>query len=137
MSEHPYEPCHFTFQKGRGNIPTMENRKKNMEALIRILKRNHWKVMRFFQLMEFDQSFVRSFWKVPGVERCIAAGPVSTPVGQRQGGLGRVTMGGTTPKRWRFVRGHDEPIHESCAIYFRGGIDESTCFSFNQGFGVA
>lgn len=24
--------------------------------------------------------------QVPGVERCIAAGPVSTPVGQRQGG---------------------------------------------------
>ena len=46
--------------------------------------------------------FARSFWKVPGVERCIAAGPVSTPVGQRQGGLGGVTMGGTTPKRWRF-----------------------------------
>ena len=28
-----------------------------------------------------------------------------------------------TPKRWRFVRGHDKPIHGSCAIYFPGGID--------------
>ena len=27
-----------------------------------------------------------------------------------------------TPKRWRFVRGHDTPIHGSCAIYFPGGI---------------
>ena len=27
-----------------------------------------------------------------------------------------------TPKRWRFVRGHDRPIHGSCAIYFPGGV---------------
>ncbi len=27
-----------------------------------------------------------------------------------------------TPKRWRFVRGHDKPMHGSCAIYFPGGI---------------
>ena len=25
-----------------------------------------------------------------------------------------------TSKRWRFVRGHDKPIHESCTIYFLG-----------------
>ena len=83
--------------------------------------------MRFFSTHGI-RSFARSFWKVPGVERCIAAGPVSTPVGQRQGGLGGVTMGGTTRKIGGdlICKGHDEPIHESCAIYFPGGTDEST-----------
>ena len=33
-----------------------------------------------------------------------------------------VKVDGATPKRWRFVRGHDKPIHGSCAIYFPGGI---------------
>ena len=29
---------------------------------------------------------------------------------------------GTTPKRWRKIRGHDKPIHGGWAIYFPGGI---------------
>ena len=41
-----------------------------------------------------------------------------------------------TPKRWRFVRGHDKPIHGSCAIYFPGGIfrfgDYMFLFSVNH-----
>ena len=28
-----------------------------------------------------------------------------------------------TPKRWIRIRGHDKPIHRSCAIYFPGGTD--------------
>ena len=36
-----------------------------------------------------------------------------------------VKVDGATPKRWRFVRGHDKPIHGSCAIYFPGGINEA------------
>jgi len=36
---------------------------------------------------------------------------------------GAATVGWlATPKRWRFVRGHDKPIHGSCAMYFPGGI---------------
>ena len=26
-------------------------------------------------------------------------------------------------RKWQFVRGYDQPIHGSCAIYFPGGID--------------
>ena len=33
-----------------------------------------------------------------------------------------VKVDGATPKRWRFVRDHDKPIHGSCAIYFPGRI---------------
>ena len=33
-----------------------------------------------------------------------------------------VKVDGATPKRWRFVRSHDKPIHGSCAIYFPGGM---------------
>ncbi len=33
-----------------------------------------------------------------------------------------VKVDGATPERWRFVRGHDKPIHGSCAIIFSGGI---------------
>ena len=29
-----------------------------------------------------------------------------------------------THKRWRFVRGHDKPIHGSSAIYFPGGLEK-------------
>ena len=29
---------------------------------------------------------------------------------------------GTTPKRWRKIRGHHKPIHGGWAIYFAGGI---------------
>ena len=38
-----------------------------------------------------------------------------------------------TPKRWRFVRGHDKPIHGSCAIYFPGGISKHMDVSKNRG----
>ena len=39
---------------------------------------------------------------------------------------------GTTPKMWRFVRGHDKPIYGSCAIYFPGGIVKLQDFRMNQ-----
>ena len=41
-----------------------------------------------------------------------------------------VKVDGATPKRWRFVRGHDKPIHGSCAIYFPGGILVGECGPF-------
>ena len=46
---------------------------------------------------------------------------------------------GTAPNRWRFVRGHDKPIHGSCVIYLPGGIIQPfgdtiliCCFNFSQ-----
>ena len=43
---------------------------------------------------------------------------------------------GATPKRWRFLRGHDTKlIHGTCAIYFPGGIhqiDQWLFFSMTQ-----
>ena len=41
-----------------------------------------------------------------------------------------------TPKRWLSFRGHDKPIHGSCAIYFSGGIysfTTITCGLFQLG----
>ena len=37
-------------------------------------------------------------------------------------GHGKQRQQRRTPKRWRIVRGHDKPIHGSCAIDFPGGI---------------
>ena len=112
VSEHPYEPCHFTFQKRSGEHPHHGKSKKDMEALILILKRNHWKVMRFF--FNSWNSIVRSFVLEGARSRAMhcSRACVNTCGANGKAGLGEWPLGGTTPIRWRFVRGHDEPIHE-------------------------
>ena len=40
------------------------------------------------------------------------------------------------PPKGGLVRGHDKPIHGSCAIYFPGGIIGMSCLFFLGGFMV-
>ena len=70
-------------------------------------------------------SFLRSWFQL-GSRGSIKARAYSIPI------TPVVKVDGSTPKRWIRIRCHDKPIHESCVIYFRGGIFHSMPFTLSK-----